>query len=225
MLRFAAITCFYILLFGLLSGCDKSPGIWIVTWDTQFPGIGPKEFRINGEPPKRNEGVAAHSWEWPGLQAGVYEVTYDLHGVEVRTVIETHMAGVNVFLDLDGSVEPDQIGGYYTVIEPMSPVSETGYATGEETVRVWLDNGYYGQNRVTNVTIGGFRANRAELGPPQMMYWDGLPLGRHDLKYEYEGQIYSGVVEIRQRGAMFGIVDGGVVVVDERFGDMPSRRG
>lgn len=211
-----------VLALGLM-GCDQSPGIRIMTLGIEYPGIEPRDILINGEPPKRNEGKALHTWEWPGLGPGVYEITYTIHGAPVRTVVETHIAGAWILIEFAGVVESNDEAGEYTILEPTTPVRETGYVSGGESVCVWVENGYYGPNRVTNISLGGYRANRSVLGPPQMLYWDNLPLGRHDLRYEYGGQIYSGTVVIHQRGAMFGILDGFVVVVDERFGEMPGR--
>lgn len=207
-----------------LVGCDQTPGVRILTLGIEYPGIEPYDFLIDGEPPKRNLGKAPHTWEWPGLGPGVYEITYTLHGVPMRTVVETHIAGAMLFIEFAGMVQPDTEFGEYTILEETTPVGDTGYAPGGETVKVWVNNGYFGGNRVTNITLGGWKANRAELGPPQMLYWNSIPVGKHRLAFEYDGKLFGTDVQIHQQGAMFGVVEGGVVEVDARFGEMPGRR-
>lgn len=195
-----------VLVGGLMSSCagiedaaKQGNAVTVNTPFPDFPWIDLQAIRIDGAAPDRFRMHRPFTANWFDLADKPDAVIeFSVLGVQYRAPLAPH-----TFTTLTGwapqtGMPPHMftLTGDYTV--------EGDYSEGREgeTVRIYMGSDYRPDNAVTNVTIGGRAASARAADPHMVLMWDDLPLGVHEVRFDYEGEPYQARIEILEAGGM-----------------------
>lgn len=183
---------------GIEDAAKQGNAVKVNTPFPDFPWVDLQQVRIGGSTPDRFRMHRPFTANWfDKADMPDAEIEFSVLGVQYRAP----MAG-QTHITVTGWAPHDWMPPHMLRLTDYVVVGDYREGRESETVRIYMGSDYRPDNPVSNVTIGGLPASARAADPHMVLMWDDLPLGVHEVRFEYEGEPYQARIEILEAGGM-----------------------